>query len=168
LVLTTAARWDYLSHDISDLLGGASSGTHTYNRVNPRVGLNLNLSDRLGFYFSYSQGYRVPAFLELTCAGPGAVCPGLQVGVAPDPPLKAVTATNYEVGMQASPFPWLTVDVSLYRTDVNNDIFSVSPTGTTRVFFQHIGQTPQQGVEVPLQGPPTSNVRVYLHTASTT
>ena len=167
LVLTTAARWDYVSHDISDLLGGASSGTHTYNRANPRIGLNLNLSDRLGFYFSYSQGYRVPAFLELTCAGPGAVCPGLQVGVAPDPPLKAVTATNYEVGMQASPFPWLTVDVSLYRTDVSNDIFSVSPTGTTGVFFQNIGQTRRQGVEVSLQGRLARKVDAYLNYAYT-
>ena len=167
LVLTTAARWDYLSHDISDLLGGPSSGTHTYNRVNPRVGVNLNLSDRLGFYFSYSQGYRAPAFLELTCAGPGAVCPGLQVGVAPDPPLKAVTATNYEVGMQASPLPWLTVDVSLYRTDVSNDIFSVSPTGTTGVFFQNITRTRRQGVEVSLQGRVTRKVDAYLNYAYT-
>ena len=167
LVLTTAARWDYLSHDISDLLGGPSSGTHTYNRLNPRVGLNLNVSDRLGFYFSYSQGYRPPAFLELTCAGPGAVCPGLQVGVAPDPPLNAVTATNYEVGMQAYPFSWLDVDVSLYRTDVSNDIFSVSPTGTTGVFFQNIGQTRRQGVEVALQARLTRTLSTYLNYAYT-
>ena len=163
LILTTAARWDYLSHDISDLLGGPSTGTHTFNRVNPRVGLNLNFSDRLGFYFTYSQGYRAPAFLELTCAGPGAVCPGLQVGVAPDPPLNAVVATNYEVGMQARPFPWLDVDVSIYRTDVSNDIFSVSPTGTTGVFFQNIDQTRRQGVEVSLQGRPTKWFEAYLN-----
>lgn len=151
-VLTTAARWDYVRHAIDDRLGGPSAGVHSYDRVNPRVGLNLNLSERLGFYASYSQGYRAPAFLELTCAGPGAVCPGLQVGVAPDPPLKAVTATNYEVGVQASPFAWLDVDVSAYRTDVSNDIFSVSPTGTTGVFFQNVGQTRREGVEVGLRG----------------
>src|SRR4029450_7706406 len=103
-------------------------------------------------YASYSQGYRVPAFLELTCAGPGAVCPGLQGGVAPDPPLNAVTATNYEVGMQARPFPWLDIDVSLYRTDVSDDIFSVSPTGTTGVFFQNGGQTRREGGRVGPRG----------------
>jgi len=168
LVLTTAARWDYVSQDISDLLGGPSAGTHSYDRVNPRVGLNLNLSERVGFYFSYSQGYRAPAFLELTCAGPGAVCPGLQVGVAPDPPLKAVTATNYEIGMQARPLPWLDVDVSVYRTDVSNDIFSVSPTGTTGVFFRNIGQTRRQGVEVALKGRMNSKLDTYLNYAYTT
>ena len=142
-VLTAAARWDYLRHDIDDRLGGPSSGVFSYNRVNPRAGVNLNLSERLGFYASYSQGYRAPAFLELTCAGPGAVCPGLQVGVAPDPPLNAVTATNYEVGMQARPFPWLDIDVSVYRTDVSDDIFSVSPTGTTGVFFERGADAPR-------------------------
>jgi iron complex outermembrane recepter protein len=167
LVLTAAARWDYLRHDIDDKLGGPSSGVFSYNRVNPRAGVNLNLSERLGFYASYSQGYRAPAFLELTCAGPGAVCPGLQVGVAPDPPLKAVTATNYEVGMQARPFPWLDIDVTAYRTDVSDDIFSVSPTGTTGVFFQNVGQTRREGVEVGLRGRWGAALDGYLNYAHT-
>jgi len=166
-VLTAAARWDYLRHDIDDRLGGASSGVFSYNRVNPRAGVNLNLSERLGFYASYSQGYRAPAFLELTCAGPGAVCPGLQVGVAPDPPLKAVTATNYEVGMQARPFPWLDIDVTAYRTDVSDDIFSVSPTGTTGVFFQNVGHTRREGVEVGLRGRWGSALDGYVNYAYT-
>jgi len=166
-VLTAAARWDYLRHDIDDRLGGASSGVFSYNRVNPRAGVNLNLSERLGFYASYSQGYRAPAFLELTCAGPGAVCPGLQVGVAPDPPLKAVTATNYEVGMQARPFPWLDIDVTAYRTDVSDDIFSVSPTGTTGVFFQNVGHTRREGVEVGLRGRWGSALDGYVNYAHT-
>ena len=166
-VLTAAARWDYLRHDIDDRLGGPSSGVFSYNRVNPRAGVNLNLSERLGFYASYSQGYRAPAFLELTCAGPGAVCPGLQVGVAPDPPLKAVTATNYEVGMQARPFPWLDIDVSVYRTDVSDDIFSVSPTGTTGVFFQNVGQTRREGVEVGLRGAGAAALDGYVNYAYT-
>ncbi len=167
LVLTAAARWDYLRHDIDDRLGGQSAGVFSYNRVNPRAGVNLNLSERLGFYASYSQGYRAPAFLELACAGPGAVCPGLQVGVAPDPPFKAVTATNYEVGMQARPFPWLDIDVTAYRTDVSDDIFSVSPTGTTGVFFQNVGQTRREGVEVGLRGRGDAALSGYLNYAYT-
>ena len=85
LVLTVAGRWDYLRHSIDDRLGGPSGGVFTFSRFNPKVGVNLNLSERVGLYASYGEGFRAPAFLELTCAGPGAVCPGLQVGVAPDP-----------------------------------------------------------------------------------
>jgi len=152
VVLTVAGRWDYLRHDIDDRLGGPSGGVHEFNRFNPRAGVNLNLSERLRLYASYGEGFRAPAFLELTCAGPGAVCPGLQVGVAPDPPLRAVTARSYEVGAQARPLAWLDVELSGFRTDVGDDIFSVAPTGTTGVFFQNIGSTRREGVELGLRG----------------
>ena len=167
LVVTVAGRWDGLRHDIDDLLGGPSGGVFWFNRFVPRVGVNLNLTDRLGFYASYAEGFRAPAFLELTCAGPGAVCPGLQVGVAPDPPLNPVKTATYEVGARARPVPWLDANVSGYWTNVQDDIFSVSPTGTTGVFFQNIGRTRRQGVEVALRGRVGSLLEGYLNYAFT-
>lgn len=147
VVLTAAGRWDYLGHSIDDRLGGLSGGSFTYSRFSPKFGVNVNLSERVGFYWSYGEGFRAPAFLELTCAGPGAVCPGLQAGVAPDPTLKPVVARTYEIGAYARPFSWLDLDTSIYRTNVSDDIFSVSPTGTVGVFFQNVGATRRQGVE---------------------
>src|SRR2546426_1761470 len=152
LVLTVAGRWDYLRHDIDDRLGGPSGGVHEFNRFNPRAGVNLNLSERLRLYASYGEGFPAPAVLELTCARPGAACPGLQAGVAPDPPLPALTARSYEVGAQARPLAWLDVELSGFRTDGGDDIFSVAPTGTTGVFFQNIGSTRREGVELGLRG----------------
>ena len=153
LIVTAAVRWDWLRHDIEDrdpVDRPSSSGVHEFNRANPAIGFNYNLSRALGFYFGYSEGFRAPGFLELTCAGPGAVCPGLQAGVAPDPPLKAVKARNYELGVRAHPAPWLEGELALFRTDVIDDIFSVSPTGTTGLFFQNVGNTRRQGVELSL------------------
>jgi outer membrane receptor protein involved in Fe transport len=147
VVVTVAGRWDLLRHRIEDRLGGPSGGTHTFERINPRAGVNVNLSERGGVFASYGEGFRAPAFLELTCAGPGAVCPGLQAGVAPDPPLKPVRARTYEVGVYARPLTWLDLTATAYRTDVHDDIFAVAPTGTTGVFFQNIGSTRRQGVE---------------------
>jgi outer membrane receptor protein involved in Fe transport len=167
LVVTLAGRWDGLRHNIDDLLGGPSSGVFWFNRFVPRVGVNLNLTDRLGFYASYAEGFRAPAFLELTCAGPGSVCPGLQVGVAPDPPLNPVKTTTYEVGARSRILPWLDADVSGYWTNVQDDIFSVSPTGTTGVFFQNIGRTRRQGVEVALRGRLGMLLEGYLNYAFT-
>src|SRR6266481_5795016 len=122
--------------------------TAAFRRVDPLVGLNYNLTRAHGIYLSWSQGFRAPALLELTCAGPAAICPGLQAGTAPDPPLNPVRATNYEIGLRTRPVQWLSGQVSVYRTDVADDIFSVSPTGTTGVYFQNIGRTRRQGVEV--------------------
>src|SRR5207249_2298039 len=123
-----------------------------FNRFNPRAGVNLNLSERLRLYASYAEGFRAPAFLELTCAGPGAVCPGLQVGVAPDPPLNPVKARSYEAGAHARVASWLDAEVSGYWTELTDEIFAVTPTGTTGVFFQNVANTRRQGIEVSLVG----------------
>ena len=172
LVLTAALRWDWLRHDITDEspnLDGrpSAAGVFTFSRVNPRMGFNYNLSPDLGLYFSYSQGFRAPAFLELTCAGPAAACPGLQAGVAPDPRLNPVKANNYELGFRGKPYPWLETELSLFRTDVSDDIFSVSPTGTIGVFFQNIGATRRQGAEFALRARWERYLEGYLNYAFT-
>ena len=152
LVVTGALRWDGLRHDIVDESPQSdrprATGVSTFGRLNPRVGLNYDLSRDTGFFFSFGEGFRAPAFLELTCAGPGAICPGLQAGVAPDPPLKAVKARNYELGVRSRLAPWLDAQLSLFRTDVADDIFAVSPTGTTGIFFQNVGDTRREGLEL--------------------
>src|SRR5207237_2095170 len=120
---------------------------HDSHRCTPRAALTFTLTERLLLYASYAEGFRAPAFLELTCAGPGAVCPGLQVGVAPDPPLHAVTARSYEIGVQARPLAWLDVDLSGFRTDVSDDIFSVAPTGTKGGLLLYVASTVRGGWE---------------------
>ena len=156
LVLTGGARFDLLHHAIGDR--GAdpdrprAGGGHTFSRTTPRFGINYNPVSTVSVYFAYAEGFRAPSFLELTCASPATVCPGLQAGTAPDPPLKPVKARNYEVGVRAQPWPWLDARVSVYRTDVIDDIFSVAPTGTVGLFFQNVGDTRRQGVEVALRG----------------
>lgn len=167
VVVTAAGRWDLLRHRIEDRLGGPTGGTHLFQGINPRAGVNVNLSEHVGAFASFGEGLRAPAFLELTCAGPGAVCPGLQVGVAPDPPLKAVRARTYEVGLYARPAPWLDLSLTAYRTDVRDDIFAVSPTGTTGVFFQNIGRTRRQGVEAGARGRVGGALDLHLNYAYT-
>jgi iron complex outermembrane recepter protein len=171
LVMTVAVRWDWLRHGIDDRSPPDgqpnASGVSTFSRPNPAIGFNYNPSREWGFYFSYAEGFRAPAFLELTCAGPGSICPGLQAGVAPDPPLKAVTARNYEVGLRARPTPWLDAELALFRTDVFDDIYSVSPTGTTGLFFQNVGDTRRQGIEVSLGARPIDSLEARLNYAYT-
>ena len=156
LVLTAGARFDYVRHAIGDRTPDpdipSSAGTHTFVRTTPRFGLNYNPTPRLNVYFSFAEGFRAPSFLELTCASPATICPGLQAGAAADPPLKPVTVQSYEVGVRAQPWPWLEARLALYRSDVRDDIFSVAPTGTVGLFFQNVGDTRRQGIEVELRG----------------
>jgi outer membrane receptor protein involved in Fe transport len=167
-VLTVAGRWDWLRHELLDespleAERRSATGRSTFSRFTPRVGFNYNLSPEYGVYVSYSQGFRAPAFLELTCAGPGAICPGLQAGVAADPPLKSVKAENYEIGLRARPVLWFEADLALFRINVSDDIFAVSPTGTVGLFFQNIGDTRRQGVELSLRGTYKSLLDAYAN-----
>ena len=76
-VVTAALRWDWIRHHIRDNSPPSEegrpdvSGTFTFDRLNPRVGFNYNLSSDYGFYFSYSQGFRAPAFLQPHLREPG-------------------------------------------------------------------------------------------------
>jgi len=166
LIVTAAVRWDWLRHDIDEPKPAersiSATGVSTFSRPNPAIGFNYNLSRDWGIYFGYSEGFRAPAFLELTCAGPSAICPGLQAGVAPDPPLNAVTARNYELGLRARPTSWLNGELALFRADVSDDIFSVSPTGTTGLSFQNVGGTRRQGVEISLASRPAAGLEARL------
>jgi len=156
LLVTAGSRFDFVRHNIGDRTPDpdipSSAGKHTFTRATPRFGINYNPTSRLNFFFSFAEGFRAPAFLELTCASPATICPGLQAGVAADPPLKPVTVRNYEVGVRAQPWSWLESRLALYRSDVQDDIFSVAPTGTVGLFFQNVGGTRRQGIEVELRG----------------
>jgi outer membrane receptor protein involved in Fe transport len=161
LIFTGALRYDYVRHDITDKSPddpGKATGRATFDRFTPRAGFNYNLSDNYGIYLSYSEGFRAPAFLELTCADPTAPCVGIQAGVAPDTSffnLRPVKATNYELGLRARPVPWLEGSLAIYRTDVSDDIFSVagsSPLRPITIFFQNIGDTRREGIEMALRG----------------
>jgi len=158
LFFTGALRADYIRHSVTDSSPeepGKASGRASFSRVTPRVGLNYNLSDDYGIYFSYSQGFRAPAFLELTCADPTSPCVGIQAGVAPDTgffKLSPVRANNYELGFRARPAPWLEGSLAFYRTDVRDDIFSVSDPAELTVFFQNVGNTRREGIELGLRG----------------
>jgi outer membrane receptor protein involved in Fe transport len=172
LVLTAALRWDWIRHVIRDQSPPRAgredaSGAPAFRRVDPLIGLNYNLTREHGIYLSWSQGFRAPALLELTCAGPAAICPGLQAGTAPDPPLNPVRATNYEIGLRTRPLQRLSAQVSAYRTEVSDDIFSISPTGSTGVYFQNIGRTRRQGIEIGVRGKPASWLEAGLSYALT-
>jgi outer membrane receptor protein involved in Fe transport len=85
--------------------------------------------------------------------------------VAPDPPLDPVLARTYEVGAYTRPLPWHDVTFALFRTDVSDDIYSIAPTGTVGVFFQNIGSTRREGIELSLRGRAGRRLTGYLNYA---
>ena len=150
---TGAVRWDRISHAVVDGspdAPGRASGTAAFSALTSSAGLDWALGPRWKASASWSEGFRAPAFLELTCADPTAPCVGLQSGVAPDPGLghlRPVRSSTVEMGLSASPVDEVTVVADVYRTDLRDDIYAVTPPNTPYVFFQNVGDTRRQGLE---------------------
>jgi iron complex outermembrane recepter protein len=145
-----ALRFDRISHDIT----GSASGSVAYSAWLPAAGVTWAFAPRWLASLSWSQGVRAPAFLELTCADPAAPCIGLQSGVAADPtftPLRPVRSNAFEAGVAGSPIPGVTASASGFLVDLHDDIYSVSGATTNTVYFQNVGATRRQGLELTLR-----------------
>src|SRR3989454_263466 len=111
---------------------------------------------------SVSRGFRAPAVVELGCADPQAACP-LPFALGPDPALKPVVATTYELGWRVrAPRGGLDASADVYRTDVRDDIFFIAST-VTGGYFQNIAATRRSGVELALQWSGSAGARAYAN-----
>lgn len=149
VTLSGGARYDYVRVPFRDLLDATQDATSSYRRFSPRGGVSIDAGGGASVYASVGQSFRAPAILELACADPDAACP-LPFALGDDPPLDPVNAVTFEIGGQ-----WargLTVaSVSVYRTDVRDEIFFVSsPQALLSGFFTNLSRTRRAGVELGL------------------
>ncbi len=151
--LSVAGRYNLANVDLADQLGTALNGRHTFRRFNPSVGLTTNPTDGLTFYGSYNEGMRVPTPVELSCADPNAPC-SLPNAFSSDPALKPVISHNGEFGARGQAGAGLKWSAAVFRTELRDDIQFISSGGgaTSAGYFQNVGHTRRQGVELGLEG----------------
>jgi outer membrane receptor protein involved in Fe transport len=159
-------RYDYIHIPFEDELDPAADTTNNFSRLSPRGGVSLDVGSGASVYASVGQSFRAPAILELACADETAACP-LPFALGDDPPLDPVVATTFEVGGQIVRGPAI-VSASVYRTNVRDDIsFIQSETAVYEGFFDNIGDTRREGVELGVQVLPTEAVSLYANYAFT-
>jgi len=126
-------------------------GDHTFSRLNPAFGLTVTPTDALTFYADYNEASRAPTVIELGCANPAAPC-GLPNAFASDPDLRQVVARTVEVGARGNrPDQRLTWSADVFHTVNSNDIQFVT-TGTNAGYFDNVGNTRRQGLDLSLGG----------------
>jgi len=155
--LTASARYNHTKVDNFDHLVPASedetlTATHTFNRINPAVGINFTPTKDLTVYGSYNEGSRAPTSIELGCANPDEPCK-LPNAMAGDPPLKQVVAKTYEAGVRGN----LTADIkwnaSIYRAQNTDDIQFIATNATNGMgYFDNVGKTRRIGLDTGLSG----------------
>jgi len=147
--LTLAGRYNWADANIGDESGTQPQldGHNTFSRFNPAVGINWNPSKTFTAYATYNEGMRTPTSIELTCADPAAPC-SLPNDFVADPPLKPVISKTFEVGARGRFGATTSWSAAAYSTTLDNDIEFISSATSTQGYFQNVGQTRRQGVEL--------------------
>lgn len=159
-------RYDEIHIPFEDQLDPSADTTSTFRRLSPRGGVSLEVGPGASLYGSVGQSFRAPAVLELACADETAACP-LPFALGDDPPLDPVVATTFEVGGQLVRGPAI-MTASVYRTNVRDDIsFIQSETAVFEGFFDNIGSTRREGVELGVQVFPSERFSLYGNYAFT-
>jgi outer membrane receptor protein involved in Fe transport len=147
LTLSAGFRYDYIRIPFEDNLDPSADTSSTFHRWSPRGGLSIALGATASAYASVGRSFRAPAVVELACADETATCP-LPFALGEDPPLDPVIGTTYELGARGTIGRTL-FDGAVYRTDVRDDIsFIPSESAPLAGFFDNIGATRREGVEL--------------------
>ncbi|MBV9118327.1 MAG: TonB-dependent receptor, partial [Acetobacteraceae bacterium] len=151
LSATLSGRFNYEQIDIKDLETTALTGNHYYDHFNPGVGLTYKLLPSISLYGGYSVSNRAPTPAELTCSNPAAPC-SLANFFTGDPDLKQPVAHTFEIGLRGQMTPYdnarLSWNVSGFRTNVDDDIIFTQSVILGTGFFQNVGSTRRQGVDI--------------------
>jgi iron complex outermembrane receptor protein len=152
LSVTASGRYNIAKIDLSDQLGSALNGNNRFSHFNPALGATYKLTSSMTSYAGVSTNNRAPTASEIECSDPEQPCL-LPSNLAGDPPnLRQVIAHTVELGLRgqaaggASRLSWNT---SVFRTNLDDDIYGVA-TSTSTGFFQNIGSTRRQGFEASL------------------
>lgn len=153
LSATLGLRWNHAQVRLDDQIGAALDGRHRFKRLNPGIELNYALSTALEMRLGYAQSNRVPTPAELSCADPDAPCSLTNFFIA-DPPLEQVVARSWKAGLSGnrdSDGLALRWELSAYRTGNRNDIVYIASSIRGRGYFQNVGNSRRQGVELMLE-----------------
>jgi iron complex outermembrane receptor protein len=154
LFANVAGRFNLAQIDLHDQLGTALTGNHSYSHFNPAAGLTWQVRPGLSLYAGYAEANRAPTPDELSCASALSPC-SLANFFESDPNLKQIVAHTIEAGVRGRLLPFagatLSPEMSFFRTTLSNDIAAIFSPIQDRAFFQNVGSTLRQGVDLDLR-----------------
>ncbi|MBI3015796.1 MAG: TonB-dependent receptor [Candidatus Tectomicrobia bacterium] len=154
VTITGAFRYDLDRLNFTDRITAANSGDKKFRRLSPRAGVVYNPVPALGFYYTYSEGFRTPTQDELFALG----------AFTSNPDLKPVKSKNHEVGIRTRLAGWGEGTLAFFQSDVRDEIFFVF---TDPVEFtglnQNIDKSRRRGIEVSLKVHPVEQMDGFLN-----
>lgn len=155
LAVTASGRYNIAHIDLEDQLGTNLNGSNRYVHFNPAIGATYKILPTMTAYAGWSTNTRTPTASEIECSDPLTPCL-LPTNLAGDPPtLRQVVAHTTELGIRgrtpssSANYGGFTWNASVFRTVLHDDIYGIA-TSVSQGFFQNIGDTRRQGIELSL------------------
>lgn len=149
-----AGRYNFAQINLSDQLGNALGGDHSFGHFNPAGGLTWKFLPEVSAYASYAVANRAPTPAELSCASAASPCSLANFFVG-DPSLQQVVGHTVEAGLRARTHPFagatLSSTLAYFHTTLDNDIQFVNSPIQGRAFFQNVGSTLRQGIDLDIE-----------------
>ncbi len=90
-------------------------------QVSPRIGVSFPISDQGAIYFSYGHFFQIPNFENLYRNDDYLIQQGQSLStITGNADLKAQKTVKYEVGLQQMVFPNISLDLTVYYSDIRN------------------------------------------------
>jgi len=155
LVASAGFRYDWDRLDFTGKTDPTLSGVKQFTKLSPKTGLVYTPVRNLSFYFSYSEGMRVPTVQEIFALGPF----GSNLN------LTAMQSRNFELGIKSKPVDWIEASLALYATPVRDEILFIAtdPLDPFSGRNENIKKTLRRGVELSLQVRPVTWVDGFIN-----
>jgi len=90
-------------------------------QLSPRIGVSFPISDQGAIYFSYGHFFQIPNFENLYRNDDYLIQPGQSLStITGNADLDAQKTVKYEVGLQQMVFPNISLDLTVYYSDIRN------------------------------------------------
>ena len=134
---------------------GDDSGSVSYSKTLPVVGIVATISPRVNVYANVGRGFETPTFAELAYRSVSATSTGFNFGLRP------AQTSNSEVGLKAAFNDKTRVTAALFRTHTEDEIVTLVNQGGRSV-FQNVDRTLRQGFELSYDTRITQNLSAVL------
>jgi iron complex outermembrane recepter protein len=162
LLISLGVRYDDLNLKATDnyLTDGDQSGSRHFTKVNPMLGVNYALVEKISVYANYSSTFESPTLNELSNNPDNTG--GFNPTIAPQ------QAKSYEIGTKGKYTEGGHFDVAVFKIETENDLVPYQITGQTgKTYFRNAGKTERKGVEIGFSYPMTECLTFhYTHTFS--
>lgn len=147
-------RHNEVEFEVDDhyLANGDDSGSVTYRKTTPSLGVTYALNPQLNIYASWARGFETPTLNELSYSGPDA-----SFGFDLEP----ATSEQYELGIKTLLPGDGNLNVALFHIVTEDELVVASSVGG-RTQFQNAAQTRRRGLEFNLEQPLGRDWRVEL------